>query len=224
MNNDMIAYYRDRAKEYERIYSKPERQDDIKAAAELLQRFFYDQKVIEVACGTGFWTEFIGKTATSVLATDINETVIEIAKIKTQSNESITYQVADLYRYKSESLFEGLFAGFIYSHVPKLELGEFFRRINELVGDDGLVVLMDNNYVEGSNHPITETDGEGNTYQTRKLDDGSTHRVLKNFPVENDLREQTQGFTAEFEFISLKYFWILKYRVKLYSKSSKRPG
>jgi hypothetical protein len=33
MNTDLISYYRDRAKEYENIYLKPERQDDLATAA-----------------------------------------------------------------------------------------------------------------------------------------------------------------------------------------------
>ena len=34
------------------------------------------------------------------------------------------------------------------------------------------VVLMDNRYVEGSNHRISRCDQEGNTFQTRSLDSG----------------------------------------------------
>ena len=38
------------------------------------------QNLIEVACGTGYWTNHISKTATSIYATDINESVVKIAK------------------------------------------------------------------------------------------------------------------------------------------------
>jgi len=38
MNIDLIAYYKDRAKEYENIYLKPERQDEIKTTTTLLQK------------------------------------------------------------------------------------------------------------------------------------------------------------------------------------------
>jgi hypothetical protein len=44
------------------------------------------------------------------------------------------------------------------------------------------VVFLDNRFVPGSSTPIAESDAEGNTYQVRTLADGSTHRVLKNFP------------------------------------------
>ena len=47
--------------------------------------------------------------------------------------------------------------------------------------------MLDNRYVEGSSTPVTERDADGNGYQLRKLADGSTHRVLKNFPTEAEL-------------------------------------
>jgi hypothetical protein len=39
MNKDLVEYYKERAKEYELIYAKPERQEDLKKAAEILQGF-----------------------------------------------------------------------------------------------------------------------------------------------------------------------------------------
>ncbi|MBK7443258.1 MAG: hypothetical protein IPI65_17635 [Bacteroidetes bacterium] len=67
MNTDLVLYYKDRAEEYEKIYSKPERQEDLKSAATILQEIFADKQVLEIACGTGYWTEKIAVTATSIL-------------------------------------------------------------------------------------------------------------------------------------------------------------
>ena len=54
-------------------------------------------------------------------------------------------------------------------------------------------MLLDNLFVAGSSTPISERDDDGNTYQTRKLRDGTTHRVLKNFPTESELRSIPEG-------------------------------
>ena len=51
------------------------------------------------------------------------------------------------------------------------------------------MVFFDNCYVEGSSTPLSRTDAAGNTYQSRRLDDGSTHEVLKNFPAKKALVE-----------------------------------
>jgi len=212
MKNDLVSYYHQRAKEYEKIYSKPERQNDILQSAEQLQDLFRDKDIFEIACGTGFWTQFISQSARSVLATDVNLAVIEIARQKKISNPAVVFEVADLYKFNPDKKFQSVFGGFIWSHILKQDLPQFYKTLNSFVGKDGTIVLMDNRYVEGSNHPITRTDEFGNTYQVRKLEDGSTHEVLKNFATEEFLKQVLEGLGAELVFIPLNYFWILSYK------------
>ena len=68
----MIEYYKKRAKEYEDIYKKPERQKSILEYQDYIKELFQNRNVLELACGTGFWTETLTETAKTVLATDIN--------------------------------------------------------------------------------------------------------------------------------------------------------
>ena len=57
-----------------------------------------------------------------------------------------------------------------------------------------------------------ERDADSNTYQTRKLDDGSSHRVLKNFPDEQQLRVMIEGFGVQPQYRQYEYFWTLQYQ------------
>ncbi len=214
MNTNLISYYRDRANEYEKIYAKPERQGDLKSAATILQELFADKQVLEIACGTGYWTEKIAERASSMLATDINETVIEIAKQKDFSNKHVSFEIADIYHFPDHKKFESLFGGFIWSHILLQDLDKFLSTVNSLVAPGGTVVFMDNHFVEGSNHPITKQDDQGNTYQTRKLEDNSTHLVLKNFPTEIFLRDTLKDMADDFQFFNLEYYWIICYTTK----------
>ncbi|MFM2226564.1 MAG: hypothetical protein RJA07_2766 [Bacteroidota bacterium] len=214
MNTDLVSYYKDRAEEYEKIYSKPERQEDLKTAATILQQIFADKQVLEIACGTGYWTEKIATTATSIFATDINETVIEIAKRKDLSNNQVTFGLADIYNFPNQKKFESLFGGFIWSHILLQDLDKLLSTINSLVLPGGTVVFLDNNFVEGSNHPITKTDEQGNSFQTRKLADDTTHLVLKNFPTEIFLRHKLKDIADEIKFINLTYYWIICFTTK----------
>jgi demethylmenaquinone methyltransferase/2-methoxy-6-polyprenyl-1,4-benzoquinol methylase len=107
---------------------------------------------------------------------------------------------------------ESLFGGFIWSHIKLQDLKRFIDVANSLVKAGGTIVFMDNNYVEGSNLPLTEKDDSGNTYHTRTLEDGTTHKVLKNFPSEAAIREVLTGRASEIDFIQLQYYWILKYQ------------
>lgn len=219
MNTDLIAYYKDRAKEYENIYLKPERQDEIKTATILFKSLFADKTVFEIACGTGFWTEKIAETAASVFATDINKSVIEVAEQKSFSKKNVTFDLADIFDLSIKSKYQSLFGGFIWSHIKLHDLDKFIEAVNTSILPGSTVVFIDNNFVEGSNHPITNTDIDGNTFQTRKLADGTTHLVLKNFPTESFLRKKFADIVTDLKFINLKYYWILTYKTQTEKKT-----
>ena len=211
MNNDLISYYNDRAKEYEKIYSKPERQTDLQKATTILQLLFSGKTVLEIACGTGYWTEKIADTATSVHATDINESVIAIAKSKHYRTD-VTFELADFYNLASDTKFETAFGGFIWSHILLQDLDQFIDNIKRFVAPDGAVVFMDNNYVQGSNHPVAKTDERGNTYQIRKLENGTSHSVLKNFPTEEFVVNKLSRVASEINFVNLPHYWIVSFK------------
>lgn len=214
MNNNIVEYYNNRAKEYEEIYSKPERQDELKKIKEILKNTLSGKDILEIACGTGYWTEIISHAAKSILATDINDSVLEIAESKNYPKNKVKFQKQDLFLFTPENKFESLFGGFIWSHIKLQELDNLIDTINSFIDPNGTVVLLDNNYVEGSSHPITEKDEAGNTYQTRKLKDGSSHNVLKNFPSEEFIMKKLEGKGEEINLKNLKYYWILSYKNK----------
>lgn len=214
MNKDLATYYEDRAKEYEKIYARPERQEDLKRSTIILQELLGNKTVLEIACGTGYWTEKIAQTATSILATDIGEKVLEVARAKKISAKKVTFLLSDLFELNLKSKYESLFGGFIWSHILQQNIEYLLKKVNKLVLPGGTVVFIDNNFVQGSSRPITQTDKVGNTYQTRKLENGSTHLVLKNFPTEFFLREKLSGIATDIHFFNLDYFWILSYKVR----------
>ena len=75
------------------------------------------------------------------------------------------------------------------------------------------VIFIDNNEVQLNDLPISETDETGNTYQARQLCDGSTHRVLKNFPSEVELKALLEPIAKNVVYKNLDNFWILEYEV-----------
>ena len=213
MDTDLVSYYKERAKEYEKIYSKPERQEALMLSGQILQDIFCNKDVLEIACGTGYWTQKISKTARSVLATDINEAVIEIAKLKEYTHAPVDFQIMDIFNFKNVYKHESLFGGFIWSHIKLQDLPGFVDTINRLVKSGGTVAFMDNNYVEKSNLPITDTDEFGNTYQERKLENGNIHKVLKNFPTNDFIPQLLSDKVRGINFINQQYYWILQYKV-----------
>ena len=147
MNYNLISYYNDRAKEYELIYTKPERQGDLILASQILQNVFKNKTVIEIACGTGYWTEKLSRCAKKIMATDINDAVLTIAKEKDYSSQNVTFQQVDVFTMAGIDKQESLFGGFIWSHIQLQDLPTFIATVNNLVDDNGLIAFIDNNFV-----------------------------------------------------------------------------
>mgnify|MGYP000573613290 CR=1 FL=1 len=78
----MAAYYAQRAAYYERVYFKPERQTDLRAMEAWIGQPFAGRSVLEVACGTGWWTPHAARDARHWLATDLNPETLDLARKK----------------------------------------------------------------------------------------------------------------------------------------------
>jgi len=210
-NSGMESYYAKRAQEYETIYLKPERQEYINESKILLKKYFEGKTVLEIACGTGFWTETISKVSKSILAIDINNEMLEIAKNK-KYNCKIDFIQDDSYKLeKVNGNYDSLFSGFWFSHIPKSKIKIFFDIIHNKLNENAIIVFMDNMYVDGSSIPVTRFDTDGNSYQIRKLKDNSQYEILKNFYSVNELKDLIQDYDNKVVIKDLKYYWILKY-------------
>jgi len=163
--------------------------------------------VLELAAGTGYWTTALSTSARSVLATDLNDETLAVARTRSYGPGEVRFEVADAFDLSSiPGRYDAIFAGFFWSHVPRADVRRFARGLLDRVEPGGVVVLADNRYVEGSNHPITRSTADGDTYQTRQLSDGRSFEVLKNFPT----REQFSADLppAEVKWTELNYFWV----------------
>jgi len=207
-------YYARRAHQYERIYGKPERQADLAGLRESIPAIFDGRDVLEIACGTGYWTQFVATRAASVLATDVNEEVLELARLKPFPRGNVEFACADIYSREDLSRqFDAGLGAFWWSHVPRQGQADFIAHFHRRLQPGAVVVFLDNRYVEGSSTPLTRTDEHGNTYQTRALDDGSSHEVLKNIPDELELAGALGDRARALAYVELDYFWYLTYRV-----------
>jgi hypothetical protein len=122
--------------------------------------------------------------------------------------DNVTFRLGDAYRLGAEpGSFNAAFAGFWLSHVPRQRWREFLLQLVARLEPCSPVVFLDNRYVEGSSTPICERDFEGNTYQLRRLADGSTHRILKNFPTAAELRALADPVTQTCQYQQWQHYW-----------------
>lgn len=212
IESTMAAYYARRAEEYEVIFQKPERQNDLRALRTFAVETFAGRNVLEVACGTGYWTQILARSAASVTAIDVNDEVLEIARAKPRTRDNVVFQREDAYTLPSfPQPYSGGLAGFWWSHVPKARLRPFLTGLHRAFAPGATMVFIDNAYVQGSSTPISRRDADGNTYQRRTLSDGSTYEVLKNFPTEDELRHALHGLASQVRVGFLPHYWVLTY-------------
>jgi demethylmenaquinone methyltransferase/2-methoxy-6-polyprenyl-1,4-benzoquinol methylase len=209
------SYYARRAQEYERVYHKPERQADLRAIERWLSAVFAGRRVLEIACGTGWWLAHAAREARDWLATDLNPETLAIARAKAlpacvRFAEVDAYTLAGL---EGETPFDAAFAGFWWSHVPLVRLAPWLEQLHGRLANGARVVFLDNRHVSGSSTPISRRDARGNTYQQRRLDDGSTHEVLKNFPTREEALAALGARAADRQWIEHTHYWVLSYRL-----------
>jgi len=210
-SDPMRSYYAARANEYDSIYAKPERQTDLRAIEAWLPARFDGRAVLEIACGTGYWTQFIAARASSIVAVDAAQETIRIAETRVPKDK-VRFVIGDAYALpEGLGAFDGVFAGFWFSHVLAVRRHAFLSGLGGAIKPGARVILLDNRFVPGSSTPISEQDAEGNTYQVRTLNDGSKHRVLKNFPTEQELQAAIAGLGTQGTLHEWQYYWAFEY-------------
>lgn len=213
ISDQFAKYYALSARNYDRVYDKPERQDDLDELHEIVAEALRGHKVLEIACGTGYWTETIAQTAASVLATDINPEMLEQARARNLAD--VEFSLADAFDLPADlGEFTACFAGFWWSHVKREDQERFLAQLRAKLGKNIFLVLLDNTYVEGSSTSIARTDAEGNTYQIRTVPDGQRYEVIKNFPSDSTLRKKIGSSVREIRIVRQEYYWMLTCRLK----------
>ena len=221
LKQDMAEYYAKRSAVYEEIYTRPERQDELLTLQVRVQEIMEGHDVLEIACGTGFWTEQIAATAQSVLATDVNPEMMKLAQAKKTLAGKVQFAVTDVFNLDfnppPEKPFTAVFLGFLWSHIGRQDQSKLLAHLRAKLGANILLVMIDNSYVDGSSTVIARTDEHGNTYQQRRLPgqpDGDRYEIMKNFPTDSNLRKTLASHTRDLRILRLEYYWMLNCKLK----------
>jgi ubiquinone/menaquinone biosynthesis C-methylase UbiE len=214
-HDELIGYYSERAEEFDRIYHKPERQDDLRKLRGLVSRLLTGQTLLEIACGTGYWTTVLSHVATFILATDINQRMIDEALRKEYAAGRVSFKRCDAYDLTGLSGdFSAAFAAFWWSHIPPCQLPGFLDGLHRRLGPGGTVVFLDNCYVDGSSTPISRVGADGESYQIRRLASGKEFEVLKNFPDDGELKQAVKKAGTDIVVERLPHYWCMHYTLR----------
>jgi 2-polyprenyl-3-methyl-5-hydroxy-6-metoxy-1,4-benzoquinol methylase len=207
------SYYRARALEYDEWWQRQGRFDrgeeellewrrQVAVVDEALASFGATGSVLELAGGTGWWTERLARTADSLTVVDSSPEVLTLNQERVGRSD-VNYVVADLFDWQADSPYEVVFFSFWLSHVPRARFGEFWSLLRSCLTPTGRAFLIDNR-----NDPQPQTRPKdpfvlkyGTDLHVRRLRDGSEHRVVSVMYEPDELQSliEAEGWKPEIQ-------------------------
>lgn len=224
--SQQIAYYRARAAEYDQWFYRQGRYDhgelnnqrwhaqaaEVRARVQALPPC---DEALELAPGTGIWTQELIKIGRHVTAVDASEEMIAINRAKLGSLPNVTYVQHDIFAWEPARKFDLVFFSFWFSHVPPERVPTFLSMMRRALKADGTLVLIDSRPDPTSSARDNGLRPDEHIVRTRILNDGSTYRIIKVYyePAELSAVLREAGFDAQVQ-TTENYF--------IYAQASKR--
>ncbi len=199
--DEQRAYYRARSSEYDQWWERTGRFDrgaeanarwfaEAEALRRALDEFGPRGDVLELACGTGIWTERLIRDARQLLAVDASTEMLEINRARVR-DERTEYVRADLFEWQPPAgAFDVCFFGFWLSHVPEARFERFWETVRTALRPGGRVFFLDSDRTDRStaaDHVLPHEDDET---LVRRLNDGREFRIVKRFYAPEPLQRR----------------------------------
>jgi SAM-dependent methyltransferase len=215
---EQAHYYRERAGEYDDWWLRRGRYDhgaeinakwfaDAAEAQEALDRFKPVGEVLELACGTGLWTQRLAAHAEEVTAVDGSPEMLEICGERLKGS-SVRLVQADLFTWEPDGTYDVCFFSFWLSHVPEEHFEMFWQKVKDALGPDGRVFFIDSSrhdLASAVDHKLSDPE---DPTMLRRLADGSEYRIVKRFYEPEPLRQRLAGLGWKIEVHSTSSFFI----------------
>lgn len=153
---EQIAYYGAVAAEYDEAYERTGRHDqgseanaawfeafaEARASLDLLP--LDGSSVLELAAGTGVWTEALVARGARVTAVDACSEVLERNRVRLGLQASgVRYECADVFSWSPARAFDAVVFCFWISHVPVERLDSFVAGVANALRASGWVFFVD---------------------------------------------------------------------------------
>jgi demethylmenaquinone methyltransferase/2-methoxy-6-polyprenyl-1,4-benzoquinol methylase len=196
---EQIGYYRAVAPEYFDHGIDSRGSDELYAA---LEAFRPAGDVLELAPGPGTWTPRLLEHAASLTAVDAAPEMLALARRRVGDDPRVRFVQADLFSWRPDRRYDAVFFGFWLSHVPMERFDAFWGTVAVALAPTGRVLFFDDAYRTADELP----DGER---IRRRLNDGSTHRIIKVPHTPESLQERLRalGWDIEVHATSGTFFW-----------------
>ena len=196
---EQVRYYQARAPEYDQWFERRGHYDlgsehtaQWNAEVELVRHALHSSQlegeVLELACGTGWWTKELARHDVAITAVDSSREVIALNR-KRVGKSSVTYVHANIFDWRPAGSFETIFFAFWLSHVPPDHFEAFWRLIESCLSPNGRVFFVDNRrYPENQRTNLQTQPGDAAPWVARRqLTDGRNFDIVKVFYTANEI-------------------------------------
>jgi ubiquinone/menaquinone biosynthesis C-methylase UbiE len=211
MHEVIKKYYAERAGEDEWANIADHLREEREEIGERLAEVLSGHKVLELACGLGDWTQLYAYDAEQVLATDVHDQIVDIAKTRLSDFENVHFAQVDAMDLPAQFDFTptAVFAGFYSSHFKREEFHKIIDSWRAHLGKGTVLVLIDHNYVDGQSITVARTDSENNLFHFVESPTGERYEMLTNYPSDSYLRKKLANSCREIRTKRTEHYWIL---------------
>jgi demethylmenaquinone methyltransferase/2-methoxy-6-polyprenyl-1,4-benzoquinol methylase len=158
--------------------------------------------VLELAGGTGWWTQRLARTANRLTVVDSSPEVLALNRARVGRSD-VNYVVEDVFDWLPDSKYDAVFFSFWLSHVPRARFGAFWSLVHSCLNPSGRAFLIDNRNdpapVKIAKDPFVlqyDTD-----LHLRRLRDGSQYRVVSVMYEPGELQSliEAEGWTTDIQ-------------------------
>jgi 2-polyprenyl-3-methyl-5-hydroxy-6-metoxy-1,4-benzoquinol methylase len=201
--DEQQTYYRERAAEYDEWWLRTGRYDhgdafrnvwfaEVAEVYALFDAADLTGDVLELAGGTGIWSERLARRAATLTVLDGAPEMIAINRARLERAglvEKVTYRQADLFAWQPERQYDGVFFGFWLSHVPPERTNSFLDAVASALRPGGTLGIIDSRREQESTADNQPLQPEGELIQTRYLNDGRKFEIVKRYYSPNELTD-----------------------------------
>jgi demethylmenaquinone methyltransferase/2-methoxy-6-polyprenyl-1,4-benzoquinol methylase len=211
LRSRMLQYYQERASEYEEAYvlgtgtaSIPDPsvfQDEAALLGGVVQRFVQG-RVIDLACGTGYWLPHYAPRCSSITLFDQSENMLDQCEKKVVAlgiADRCAIVRGDFFDYEfNPAAYDSTLLGFFASHLTEPQEAFFFAALSRMLTPEGRFLILDSAW-SAERARFNVKAGR----QRRRLNDGTGFEIYKRYFDEHDITRWANKFGV---ILSLEYF------------------
>jgi len=206
----MKDYYSERATEYEEAYTLGTGTASIEnpglfkseaiAVSKVVEKFGHG-RLIDIACGTGYWLPYYVTNVSHVTFLDQSENMLAECRRKVSAlgiGANCNFIQDDLFDHHFNETYDCALLGYLVSHMTTEQETYLFRILRAILGTTGDFLIMDSSWSKERARANTKIERQG-----RKLNDGTTFEIYKRYLDENDVKTWSDKYSTS---VCVEYF------------------